>query len=354
VRRWHWANVGTRVWGQNLRSGFVWDDDCFLDNQLAHPYQGSLYLNSARASGYGFWGSLPFVAAGSVSWELFLENVRPSLNDVVNTTLGGMALGEVTFRLSSLLGSKRAAKSGLMPVATSSRRAGSIAAGRHAGRLFVILGYEYGSPFDPAATKPYDAFETSLQVGPTPEGWVRRVGVSGLLARTDLRRSERTQVVLGLYQHYDYVDLPRIESGGQSLSGALLIQRRIGSRTQLRFGAHTEALLLGAISSDQGQYFRRDYDYGSGAGARLSSALALDGRDLLRFDGRVLWLHSLHGARADHMLTQVRLAAALHLGGLGALGGDVGVTARHSWYREGSAVTRRAPEARVYLVWPPL
>ena len=72
-------------------------------NQVAHPYHGSLYFNSARASGYDFWRSTPFVAAGSLSWELFTENVRPSINDLINTTLGGIALGEVAFRMSSLL-----------------------------------------------------------------------------------------------------------------------------------------------------------------------------------------------------------------------------------------------------------
>jgi hypothetical protein len=67
VQRWAWANISGRTWEENLRIGFEWDDDCFLDNQFAHPYHGSLYLNSARASGYGFWGSLPFVLAGSAS-----------------------------------------------------------------------------------------------------------------------------------------------------------------------------------------------------------------------------------------------------------------------------------------------
>src|SRR5215210_5903645 len=107
VQRWPWAKVGTQSWRRNLRDGFVWDNDCFLDNQLAHPYHGSLYHSSARASGYGFWGSIPFVAAGSATWELFGENIPASLNDLINTTLGGVAVGEVTYRLSSLLGSRR-------------------------------------------------------------------------------------------------------------------------------------------------------------------------------------------------------------------------------------------------------
>ena len=60
---------GTAAWGHNLRTGFVWDNDLFLDNNLAHPYHGSFYHSSARASGFGFFGSLPFVAMGSATWE---------------------------------------------------------------------------------------------------------------------------------------------------------------------------------------------------------------------------------------------------------------------------------------------
>jgi hypothetical protein len=379
VQRWPWARIGSRVWGKNFRAGFSWDDDCFLDNHLAHPYHGSLYLNSARVSGFGFWGALPYVAAGSATWELLLENVRPSINDLVNTTLGGMALGEVTFRLSSLLVSNHGSGLGsiarelgafaLSPIGRAqgllrdqdrgstrspeSPSKGWIAAGRHASRSYIIVGFEYGSPFDSLATRPYDAFDVSLEVIPEEGSLVRHLTISGLLTRRSLRRTRQNEIGLGLYQHYDYHDLRGIDFSGQSLSGALLIQEQLGSRAQLRFGTQLEAVLLGAISADQGQYFRRDYDYGSGAGGRLSSSLRLDGRDLLRLEGRLVWLHSLYGSRADHMITGVRLAALLHPGGILGLGGDLGVTTRQSWYSQGSPVRRRVPETRVYLMWPP-
>jgi uncharacterized protein DUF3943 len=381
LQRWPWAKVGTQTWGKNLKLGFVWDDDCFLDNQLAHPYHGSLYVNSVRASGYGFWGTLPYAAIGSASWELFLENVKPSLNDFVNTTLGGMALGEVTYRLSSLLGSRRGLERppfgrklgaiALSPITQTQdlllkggRERGApagvrledvswIGAGHRSDRTYVMFRYQYGSPFDQQATKPYDAFEFSIQLGPQPGRLVRHVGVSGQLARKDLNHSVQSQLVFALYQHYEYDDLPHFEAGGQSVSGALLFQQRLGSRTQLRFATHVEAVLLGAISSDQGQYWRRDYDYGPGAGTRFSSSLRHNGGDLLRFDGRLMWLHSVYGARADHLATYWRLGTMVQFGRFLAAGGDVGVVTRHSWYREGPSVTRRVPETRAYLIWTP-
>jgi hypothetical protein len=389
VQRWHWANVGTQSWAANLRNGFIWDDDCFVDNQLAHPYHGSVYLGSARASGYGFWGSLPYVAAGSATWELFFENVRPSLNDFVNTTLGGMALGEVTFRLSSLVSSRPSrggaalgrqvgafalspmarVQSLLVPgpggavredpsyqarlIAGTLRNHADAVSNTGTERGFVELAVEYGSPFDTGATKPYDAFQFRLQVSRGPTEVINRLEISGLLARHDIRRSERSQLTLGLFQHYDYHDSAPFEFGGQSLSGALLYRHALGSRAQVHLGAHVETVVLGAISSDHGNYFRRDYDYGPGVGARFFGSLRHDGRDLVRFEHRTVWLYSLHGAEASHLVTSAQVGTALPLGPVVQVGADVSWLIRHSSYRTFSSTMRRASQLRAFLVWSP-
>jgi hypothetical protein len=376
VQRWAWSKVGTLSWGRNLRAGFVWDNDCFLDNQLAHPYHGSWYHSSARASGYGFWGSLPFVAAGSATWELFGENIPASLNDLINTTLGGAALGEVTWRLSSLLRSKPAVGPGgigrelgafaLSPLGRTQSLLGSasqmvqpnngsttFAFGRRAGQPLFQLAVHYGSPFDAEAVRPYDAFEFRLQLSPDPAGVVREVGISGLLARKRLGDTPRHQPVLALFQHYDYLDLSTFEYGGNSLSGAMLYRQRLGQRNRIELGAHAEGILLGAITSDQGFEWRRLYDLGPGAGARVTAAFARDGRDWLRLESRLVWIHSVHGSAGDHLAMLHRAAAALPLIGPLGLGGDVLIATRRSSYPGSSTVNQRVPEMRAYLTWSP-
>lgn len=381
VQRWPWANVSVNSWGVNLRHGFVWDNDCFLDDQLAHPYHGSFYHSSARASGFGYWASLPFVAAGSVSWELFGETIAPSLNDLISTTMGGVALGEVSFRLSSLLTGGRPAGRNhigrelgaflLSPMASaqgllSSRAEGLVgpagvppaepaimAIGRQSGQTFLELTFRYGNPFAPGSLKPYDAFEFRLQVSPNASGVVHHVNIAGLLARHTLRSSTRSRLLLGLYQHYDYANLVGLQSSGNSLSAALLYQRSLGRRSLLNMSAHAEGILLGAISADQGFFWRRDYDMGPGVGSRLGASLVRDGREWLRVDGRLWWLHSLHGSGGNHLGTYVRVGAAVPLlGGVG-LGGDWTVTSRRSSYLDGTSVDRRVPHLRAYLTWTP-
>jgi hypothetical protein len=88
---------------RNLRGGWVTDSDPFKTNQLGHPYQGSMYFGFARSAGLGYWPSLGYSFGGSALWEIAGEATPPSRNDLINTGLGGSFLGEVLFRLSSLV-----------------------------------------------------------------------------------------------------------------------------------------------------------------------------------------------------------------------------------------------------------
>ena len=388
---WHlqgsdWSDVGTRSWWTNLQSGFNWDDDVFGVNQVAHPYHGNLYFNAARASGYQFWGSVPFVAAGSLSWEFFSENVRPSANDLINTTLGGVALGEVAHRISSLLltrkGFPAARRLGALVVnpvgraqslirdggraALDSSRssATSLAVGRQSGmgaaaqavgddRPFVGLTFQYGSAFDEHVKRPYDAFEFSLHLSPNQYVVLTHAAVSGLLTRRKLATSARRQVMLGLFQHYDYDDIPLAKSSSQSLSGALLYRQAANTRTQIDIGLHLEAVPLGTVSSEHDRARRRDYDFGPGVGGRVTGALRRDGRELIRLDGRTVWIRSVYGSDASHRITTARLSAAVPVMRMLRVGGDVSLSLRRSDYRTQPTVSARVPHVRAYLIWSP-
>ena len=102
VTEGEWSNISFRTWSDNLKFPWQWDNNKFNNNQFAHPYHGSLYFNAGRANGYNFWQSAPWAFAGSLMWELFGESWAPAPNDLANTTLGGITLGEMLFRFSSL------------------------------------------------------------------------------------------------------------------------------------------------------------------------------------------------------------------------------------------------------------
>lgn len=88
---------------ENLETGFTYDRDSFRTDQSSHPFHGSLFFNAARSNGYSFWESGLFSFFGSFLWETSMESEPPAINDLVNTTLGGMDKGEIAHRLSTLL-----------------------------------------------------------------------------------------------------------------------------------------------------------------------------------------------------------------------------------------------------------
>lgn len=98
-----WARIDFDSASNNLESGFEWDDNKFKTNQFGHPYQGSSYYSVARASGLGFWQSIPYTFFGALTWELLLEREAPAYNDLITTTLAGSILGELSYRLANLM-----------------------------------------------------------------------------------------------------------------------------------------------------------------------------------------------------------------------------------------------------------
>ena len=89
------AEVTPKTWWANMEQGWVWDLDDFTVNQIGHPYQGNNYFNTGRANGLSFYESAAVTAFGSATWEYYGETNHASLNDFINTTLGGIALGEM-------------------------------------------------------------------------------------------------------------------------------------------------------------------------------------------------------------------------------------------------------------------
>jgi hypothetical protein len=292
-----------------------------------------------------------------------------------------VALGEVTYRLSTLLGaSRRGGLNGLgrelgafvlSPMARAQSllhqsseqmerlaedrftEPAMVSMGRHSGEAFVELAVRYGNPFEPGLLRPYDAFEFRMQVSPHLTGIIQHLSISGLLTRLSLNHSPQQQLVVGVFQHYDMDDLPALQTSGHSVSTAVLYRRRLARATQLHLSAHAEGLLLGTITSEHGNYWRRDYDLGPGAGIRVGAGLVRDGIEWLRLDGRLLWLHSIHGSGANHLATFIRAGASLPLIRPLGVGADVALTTRHSRFPDLPAVTRRVPQVRAYVTWLP-
>ena len=320
-----YARINFKTVRNNFKSGFVWDNDMFSTNLLMHPYHGGLYFNAARSNGKNFWQSVPFAAGGSLMWELFMENESPSINDFMATSLGGAALGEMTYRVSDLLiddrltGFDRFKREALLTVISPVRGLNRIINGdawKHrnirgnsvpatpvvfsvsAGHRFIAdrlykrqdysnmlsydLGLIYGNEFDKENEKPYDYFAFKLGGNFfSTQPIVSRVNVLGMLFSTNVSLKSQNQCLnYGLFQHFNYYEsqsdanhvqlYPYKISEAASAGPGLLYKISAKNKVTFTASAYLSAILLGGSQTDHYRYDERDYNMGSGFSTKLN------------------------------------------------------------------------------------
>jgi hypothetical protein len=385
--------IGLNTWEENLKAGMNWDDNSFSTNNFRHPYQGAMYFNAGRANRFGFYQSSIFAFAGSWSWEYLGEAHNPSFNDFVNTAVGGVVLGEIMHRLSTIVLDNTATGSGrtwreigalvINPVRGFNRMFTGEAFERHANppdrfpiywrgefrtgsrtlsddrlfdesgqtKMFVAFDATYGNPFERMAG-PYDHFDVGMQVNfnNRPHG-IGRLEVRGLLGGGVLSRSEKTTHLLTGYQHFDYLDNEAYTYGGMSFGASLLSlwdkrrERAITSAVELN------AILLGATKNDYFNISGRGYDYGPGASLKLRGTLGRHGWHIVTFESMTYYIHSVNGGGTDSWSLLNRLKVNFPLREYLGAGGEVLVFHSDRSYDDFPSVHARNPELRLYLTW---
>ena len=306
---------------RNFTDGMVWDNDFFITNLFAHPYHGNLYFNAARSNGLNFWESAPYALGGSLMWEFLGETEPPAINDVIATTCGGIAIGEMTHRLSRTVlddrdrgGSRflrEAAATIINPIqglhrifsgdAWRVRRDhyryhdfskipvdmsfsvgwryladnGALFRGIHAPYVNITL--MYGTPVDGERhTTPYDFFDLEMNAafgGGQP--FVNTLNIVGRLWSTPILDKKDMAGEFGIYQHFNYYDAKPIEDGSELTPyriseaagfgpGFILSLPQTGAMTKLEQRIFMSGILLGGTKSDYFNVIERDYNMGSG------------------------------------------------------------------------------------------
>lgn len=389
-----WAEISPQTWRNNLAYPWQWDDNSFEINQFQHPYQGAFYFNSARTNGYDFWASAPWPVVGSLMWEYFFEAYPPAPNDLVNTSIGGIVLGETLYRLSRLTldntatGAERTwreiGSALLNPVSGFNRlvrgETGRVSANPPQWRPSAILGVmdlgyrrtvqsigsgnietgsnqwnasfllSYGDPAKDLSRSPFSYFSLRADLaGPSNEGLVNQISARGSLTAWPLDARGRHQVAASL--EYDYFNNPAFEYGGQSVQLGLV--SNIGAPGKVWWGQTSflfNGVLLGAAKSD---YFQstgaRNYDYGPGLGTILSGRILYRNRLQGTVGYTGLWIHTVDGTQSAHyqdaLLIEARYWATRKVGvGLSYAG-----YTRHSDYRDLPDVDQDARFVRFFI-----
>ncbi|WP_346728681.1 DUF3943 domain-containing protein [Corallococcus exiguus] len=385
-----WARVSPSTWKENLTTGFVWDADGFLTNQFAHPYHGSLYYTAARDNGVPYLAALPFTLFGSAQWELFAENESPSANDLINTSVGGMAIGEGLYRLSSLVldtesrGGERFVRelvaAGMSPVRGFNRvvrgdvtrqeptpaewRPRELSIWGALGYLklgdgrpliwgenqfFLQLDMRYGNMYRGDFHRPFDAFDARVQFTTAESSLISHSRLQGMIAKSSFWKTEKDELRLGFLQQISHVDTNAYELGGQSLQLGLLHERHFNARSKLRTALLVDGSLLTGISSEHSGKASRNYDYGPGVGLNLQLAYMRGAWEVVTLEASTSHIVVLDGSDGSHQVFTGQLQADIpvfeHMG----LGSELNWFHRHSRFDTYPDVLKDAYQLRVFV-----
>jgi len=380
--------VSPSSWWENLKYGFEWDDNAFAVNQIGHPYQGSNYFNAGRSSGLSFWESAPLAALRSATWEYFGETHKPSVNDLINTTVGGIAIGEMLHRTGWLIrdttktggarlwseilatavdpitgmnrfisgdaGKVSEKPAGFVP----SRTAGDLEAGvlwrgdntkaiNSTGEPYVQLNASYGDALGSQYRQPYDAFAVGMRLGggaAISEGLIR-----GRLYGRPFGKDKSSQFLV--FQAYDYVTNTAYEFGGQSVFTAVASRFKQTERHDIVTIAGGGPLLLGAFNSPYVFGQDRYYDYGPGLVFSASAAFRRDGFPIARVSYQGVYLHVVSGTSGDHVAQTLRLEGLIPVRGRLRLGLAGDYVRRKVYYDFEDDRDDKYPQLRVFLAW---
>ena len=305
VTREDFAQTTLRTIRQNFERGMVWDNDYFHMNMFMHPYHGNLYFNAARTNG-------------------------PAINDIFATTCGGMAIGEMTHRLSRTVlddrargfrrflreaaaaiinpiqGLHRIISGDAWRVKSSHYRYhdfrqipldasvsigwryladdGALFRGVHAP--FVNLTLAYGTSVDGESHRtPYDFFDIEANIafgGGQP--LVNTLSIVGRLWSTPILDKKDMAGEFGIYQHYNYYNSKTVEDGSEltpyRLSevaafgpGFIVSLPKIGALSKMEQRIFVSGIMLGGTKSDYFNVIERDYNMGSGFSVKSKTQL---------------------------------------------------------------------------------
>lgn len=306
-------------------SAWDWDDNEFTTNQIDHPYHGQLYFNSFRSNGYNLWQSSVATVLGSYIWETGGETQAPSINDFINTSFGGVILGEMLHRVSrNIIGRGRSGhnKTGneitaflVNPVnglnrwldgkfgyiddyylVDSSIITGAIDVGARrfdakSGDLInkgktsysVRLKFNYSNG-EHNYKRPFDQFQVNLEMGKGDSTFINAVNVHAMLYGNQFFNTS-SRKHFGLFTaHYDFYNNDAFFYGAQSLNYNL---RSIFhySKSSLMTNIAGGAVVLAAVPDPYLLYGdSRNYNYGSGLSYRFNGSLNIQKRFIISAD----------------------------------------------------------------------
>jgi hypothetical protein len=389
VTKKDYAYISFQTIGHNFKPGsWTWDNDGFQTNQFGHPYHGSLYFNSFRSNGYSFYQSIPGTVIGSYLWETLAENQEPAPNDFINTSFGGIVLGEMTHRFANKLinerqsGFKRQLSEIAALVINPANGFSRIVSGRW-GRVNTRFRQTDSSKviveFDAGARRykndqqnfltagrfgwfgnakllygdrtqnlksPFSNVYVRLEFGEDDSSFVNNINVYGSLAGWQFRSVRNSRHLAILSANYDYIRNQAFFYGSQSVKMNLFSEYNLFSKTRFFTSAGLGAVLLAAVPHYY-EYIGRDYAYCTGGVFSGGAGLSLQNRLFISVDYNGSILKTISGHQSHYFVHAVTAEARYQLTrslGLLAAPGYFNLSGKYAHYAD---IERKYPFLKI-------
>ena len=320
----NWSNISWETIKNNFKTGFVWDVDGYLINQFWHPYHGSNYYNAARTNGLTFWESAP-----------------PSYNDIVNTPVTGIILGEISFRVSNLIidesvvgferflreftstvvdpmqGLNRMISGAMWKAGKPNKRSKFnviVSSGVHNvffsskinnSKSYVALRADlnYGDQFSVSEhQKPFDYFTLHSEVNIAPGDNIAGIFASGVLWDSKLKLFENSKNIVGIYKEVDIHINTVYKLSATSVTGQIINTVPLSGSVSLQNYFGLSAILMGATNSQYASVYGKDYNIGPGASAKIGAKAIIKNFGELYSNYKRFWIHTLSGAEGEEFV----------------------------------------------------
>lgn len=341
VRNEEFARISWRTIENNFRTGFVWDEDNYMMNQFFHPYHGANYYNSARSNGLEFWEAAPYTIGGSLMWEFFMENEPPSYNDLINTSVSGITLGEISYRVSNLIidestfglerflreftstlinpmqGFNRLINGTMWKTGESITKNDYklvLSTGVH--NLFFDSKFDnsksylslradlvYGNKFSPSSNKdPFDYFSLRTEINFAEGDDILGIFASGVLWDGKIKFFENSNSIIGIYKEIDILSNMIYKLSAASFSGQVVNVYRASKSVTIESSMSLAAILMGGTNSKYAVEEGKDYNLGPGASGSIGAKFIFSEFGEVYTNFKRYWIHTLAGAEGNEFI----------------------------------------------------
>lgn len=386
----HWSKISFKSIKNNFNKGFVWDDNTFGMNQFLHPYHGSAYFNAARSNGLSFWESAPYAFGGSLIWESAFEVELPAYNDLINTTLSGIILGEITYRMSNQIidestvgferftreftaflinpihGLNRLVKGKMWRDGNNKIKTNSfikLSLGLNSlfinrklsegyAYIFTAFDLDYGNKFSVSAHKnPFDYIKIHSEISFTNSDNIIGISASGVLWDWRIRSLNTSKYIFGLYKEFDYLENIIYKFTATSLAAELTNKKVFTKSSYLQSSIGLSAIFMGGTNSIYSKEVLMNYNLGPGLGFRVSAELELSKSLSVNFKYKQYWIYVVNGVSSNEFIGLFNLGINYSILKNNSVGFNVVLYERYGIYSNFPDVHSVNASARIFTIF---